>query len=363
MSSKQLKDIEYENAAAYRLLTFLSVATGVFAGQRLVRLWEQFVHFECAFMCTMVGNLCTTALFSAELNERIDVNELVRSVRFRMGTGENVGAIGKFTMEMDCTILAGIAQLDRQPAIRRRGGSSTMSLQYLYRLPIMLLSAMAVDAARSCLESVAFVLVAWGRTSSETYKYITLMETAADRIRSLSTRSSSQGASSIAQVAADYIDEMIDTIQLWQLYYRVYRPGSSIQAEASTPALQSEAGSRNSTSTSSTGSVDPLAGTPRTAMDFLASAAQAMQGSAVEQQQYVRSNAQAQSVVAPTAFEDMTLSQDGHELGWNEKLFDQLQAADGGRGYNDLVDPSIYTACIPFDLEAFLKDVDQLGPN
>lgn len=311
-------------------------------------------------------------MICGELNGAVDANHLVRTVRFGLGPAEHVSKIGKSSMDTSRVVLSSIANLDRQPAIQRHSAQNRPPSQYLHRLPTLLVSAMAVDAARSCLESIAFVLVAWGRNSFDAPTFVTLMEAAAERVRLLSPRSSSPGADTVAQVAADYIDEMVDTIQLWGLYYRVYRPLSGVEAEQTTtkatteqrPFLQTDAGQNPSFLTPSS---DSIPQTPTSAMDFLASAAEAAQSSA-EMQQHASHLQRASLHTAeglivrpdPTPFTTI-----GNPLLWGAQITDGMHSGQAGTitpkaGYGDPLDPSIYNACIPFDLEAFLRDVDQL---
>ncbi|SPO23560.1 uncharacterized protein UTRI_02239 [Ustilago trichophora] len=348
----------------------------VYAGLRLVRLWEQFVHIECAFIYALFSNYCTSAMFTNKLDGSIEVNELVRCLRFQLGPGEHVGAIGKFSVEMTRTLLASVTQLDRQPVLWKRSCPLQASPRYLHRLPTLLVSAMTVDAARSCLESIAFVLVAWGRPSSDTSTALTLMEAVTARVRELSPKCTSQGALGIAQVAADYIEEMIGTAQLWQLYYRVYRPVSSLamdnaQVSDTTQQTASLHAGRGSNNNRRDGRA-PVA-LRETAMDFLASAAEAAQGKALLGGQ-ASSNTVAAS--ATSSATDMLTSAspslpviapsvDAQALPWDAQGLENLDpssTASGtpASGCAGQVDPSFYDACIPFDLEAFLKDVDQL---
>ncbi|SPO22231.1 uncharacterized protein UTRI_02239_B [Ustilago trichophora] len=341
-----------------------------YAGQRLVRLWEQFIHIECAFICALFSNYCTSAMFTNKLDGSIEVNELVRCIRFRLGPGERLGAIGKFSMEMTRTLLASVTQLDRQPVLWKRSCPSQTSPRYLRRLPTLLVSAMTVDAARSCLESIAFVLVAWGRTSSDTHMALTLMEAVTVRVRELHPECNSEGALSIAQVAAKYIEEMIGTAQLWQLYYRVYRPVSNLSMDDAQGAASSHSGRGSSNNRTSGQSPVQLRAT---AMDFLASAAEAAQekalvgGKASSNMVAASATSTATDLLesASASLPGIALSVGAQALPWDaqglEHLDPTLTASDTPTsGSAGQVDASFYDACIPFDLEAFLKDVDQL---
>ena len=157
------------------------------------------MHIECEFLCTLFGSFCSSTMICGELNGAVDANHLVRTVRFGLGPAEHVSKIGKSSMDTSRVVLSSIANLDRQPAIHRRSAKNQPPSQYLHRLPTLLVSAMAVDAARSCLESIAFVLVAWGRNSFDAPTFVTLMEAAAERVRLLSPRSSSPGADTVAR--------------------------------------------------------------------------------------------------------------------------------------------------------------------
>lgn len=347
----------------------------VYAGLRLVRLWEQFVHIECAFICALFSNYCTSAMFTNKLDESIEVNELVRCIRFRLGPGEHVGTIGKFSVEMTRTLLASVTQLDRQPVLWKRSCPLQASPRYLHRLPTLLVSAMTVDAARSCLESIAFVLVAWGRPSSDTSTALTLMEAVTARVRELSPKCTSQGALGVAQVAADYIEEMIGTAQLWQLYYRVYRPVSSLSMDnAQEPDTTQQTASLHAGKGLNNNRRDGQAAVAlrATAMDFLACAAEAAQGKALLGGQ---ASSNTVAVSATSSATDMLISAspslpviapsvDAQALSWDAQgleNFDPSSTASGTPASGCAgQDPSFYDACISFDLEAFLRDVDQL---
>ncbi len=108
-----------------------------------------------------------------------------------------------------------------------------------------------------------------------------------------------------------------------------------------------------------------------TAMDFLASAAEAAQGNAQPALAHERASSQSAQVEAGTLRRDETATFDASSYPnndatfWNASTFDSLPTDSTApetpaSGHAGLVDASIYNACIPFDLEAFLKDVDQL---
>ena len=55
---------------------------GFYAGQRIVRLWEQVLHVECAFFCAIYGSYATSALFSGRFDGSIEPHELLHVIRF-----------------------------------------------------------------------------------------------------------------------------------------------------------------------------------------------------------------------------------------------------------------------------------------
>ena len=352
-------------------------ASGFYAGQRLVRLWEQFVHIEGAFFCSLLGSHSSSALFTGKLDSTIDSNDLIRSVRFRLGPALHIADVGRFSMEMSRVLLSCVSQLDRQPTPKKRDVPNQDSPRYLYRLPTLLVCAMTVQATRRCLESIAFVLVAWARISTDASMLITMMEAAIPRVDMLSPKSSVEGADTIAQVSADYIEEMVETARLWQVYYRVYRPVSSVRLDQPSAAGQSE-GSTSAPSQQSaenrarTSSADSSGTFERSAMDFLASAAEAAQGSAPLGVAHKAADFPADSRAIPSLSQDpgvtnsASASASAREVPyWDAQGLDTHPAILGGPNGSNLgpvgaMDTSLYDACIPFDLEAFLKDVDQL---
>ncbi len=106
---------------------------------------------------------------------------------------------------------------------------------------------------------------------------VTLMEAAAHAIRRLSPACSIQTVDTVAQVSADYIEEMIETARLWQIYYRVYRPVASIALHPLTEAKPSDdkASKTNPAGYNASGSAASLGPQTASAMDFLAGAASA----------------------------------------------------------------------------------------
>ncbi|KAJ1601503.1 hypothetical protein NDA14_003306 [Ustilago hordei] len=356
-------------------------ALGVYAGQRLVRLWEQFVHIECAFFSALIGSHHTSCIFSGKLEGSIDATELMRSVRFRLSGAQHISEVGAFGMEMSRALLSGVAQLDRQPVLHRSNSQAQISPRYLQRLPTLLLCAMTVHGARRCLESIAFVLVAWARTSSDASLNITVMEASAQSIRRLLPESSKSNADTVAQISADYIDEMIEMAQLWQVFYRVYRPVSSLRNDQTSKGVANRGTSTQAEeSFESHAAADADGRSVRaetSAMDFLASAAEAVQGSgalntdptrAVNQQ--VRHTTTTESARVPEeasrnhpSANNESMSEEA--LFWNLPGLEPSHAASTASvtptpGHSDVMDASMFDACIPFDLEAFLKDVDQL---
>ncbi|CBQ72263.1 conserved hypothetical protein [Sporisorium reilianum SRZ2] len=348
---------------------------GFYAGQRLVRLWEQLLHIECAFFCGLYGSYATSALFSGKIDGAVDPQDLTRSIRFRLGPAERIAEVDRFGLEVSRTLLATVAQMDRQPALRgqgRRPGSS--SSRYLCRLPTLLVCAMTVHAARRCLESVAFVLVAWAHNSTDALSAATLMEAAAQQVRHLAPTSSNENAYTIARVSADYIDEMVETSRLWQVYYRVYRPVSSVklnQASGAAAAGNDVNPRRGQDSNGEEAAVSPRPSAPSqaTAMDFLASAAEAAQvsgsrpGLADGPLPAPRQGGTGETCVDSSTAQQVVAA--GPPLPWNAQApgFQQPTSTTSGTqlsSHAQLVDADFYNACLPFDLEAFLEDVDQL---
>ena len=333
-------------------------------------MWEQFLHIEGAFFCTLFSSHCTSALFTGSLEEAgpTEISELIRSIRFQLGPDDRIGKIGHFGMEISRTVLSCVAQLNRHPVLRKRPSSSQGSPRYLHRLPTLLVCAMTVDAARSCLENMAFVLVAWARTSANASIALTLMEAASERLRQVSPKSSSPSASTITQVAADYIDEMIDTAQLWQVYYRVYRPISSVRLEQPTTSIrpdnaiprQTEPVSEGGDATASSSSNN------KTAMDYLASAADAAHSSQAPSRGVASDSTPPAHAAAPVTSTLAAIQPANAEaLLWNVQGFNAplplpMSAVSPPAGQFNRRDANPYDPGLPFDLEAFLRDVDQL---
>lgn len=337
------------------------------------------MHIECVFFCALFGSYCSSALVTGSVDGAIDSGELIQLVRFRLDPHERIAEIGRFSLDMSRVLLSYVAQLDRQPALRKQSAPGQGSSRYLYRLPALLVCAMAVQSARRCLESIAFVLVAWARTSSDASTMVTIMEAAIPRIRQLAPGSISEEASGIAQVSADYVDEMVETARLWQVYYRVYRPVSDIRLSPSGSIIQPDppnpVGAEPPTDgLASTETTELPASGSRSAMDFLASAAEAVQESgstfrtassnpgaqpapkSTSHSNVAASAGSSTSAIFPTASEASLWSGQSLEESGNPPS----TAMPPASGYLSLMDAGIYDACVPFDLEAFLKDVDQL---
>lgn len=282
-------------------------------------------------------------------------------------------------MNISHVMLSSVTQLDRQPVLRRSSSQVHASPRYLQRLPTLLLCAMTVQGARRCLESIAFVLVAWARTSSDAMLAITLMEACAQSVRKLSHQGSFGNAGTVAQITAEYIDEMIEMARLWQVFYRVYRPVSAVQEEQpskQTARRTSAAGS--SEAVTATNSDNSVVRATTSAMDFLPSAAEAVQGTdAVHAdrrrtagQQGIQTNLgsssdASSSVGSGHVSAHLVPSASEESLMWSMPSLETPQTASTASvtptsGHASLADASMFEACIPFDLEAFLKDVDQL---
>lgn len=225
---------------------------------------------------------------------------------------------------------------------------------------------MTVHAARRCLESIAFVLVAWARTSSDAMTSVTLMEAASAQLRQLSPPSSVDSANTISQVSADYIDEMIETARLWQIYYRVYRPVSSIRLDQTSDGVASDANAtarrqRGTNAETSANSIQASGSSGVTAMDFLASAAEAAQESRSAQNCPPTFPTNVTDSALPSALDTnaLMLPWDAHDFGVQHATA-QASLTPPVSSHAGMVDASIYNAQVLFDLEAFLKDVDQL---
>jgi hypothetical protein len=163
-------------------------------------------------------------LFTGNLTGIVDAPDFTRTIRFRLGPAAHIEEIGRHSMEISRASLSCVSQLDCQPVLTQNTSAASGSPAYLRGLPMLLLGAMAVDAARGCLESISFALAAWGRPSPYFDLDLTLMGAVVSRMRQLSPECSSKNASSVAQVACEYIEEFMATARLWQLYYRIYRP-------------------------------------------------------------------------------------------------------------------------------------------
>ncbi|KAJ9477904.1 Transcription factor [Pseudozyma hubeiensis] len=347
---------------------------GFYAGQRIVRLWEQVMHIECAFFCAILGSYATSTLFSGGLEGQIDSHKLVQAIRFGLGPAKQIGKLGRYSLDVSLTLLATVPQMDRQPALRRQSRQSGQTIsRYLYRLPTLLVCAMTVHAARQCLESIAFVLVAWAHASTDANTSVTLMEAASVQLRRLSLPSSVECAHTISQVSADYIDEMVETARLWQTYYRVYRPVSSIKLDQAPGSTEPSPGTASQQPAHFDSDGDVIASSKQapamsraTPMDFLASAAEASTASRAAQGAentvgtHVQASANDASFASALATTANLLASPRHTqnrgIVWN----DGPSSTATTSSHAGMIDAEIYNAQVPFDIEAFLRDVDQL---
>lgn len=342
-----------------------------------MRLWEQLLHAECAFFSAIYGSYATSALFLGKVDGPVEAQELVQFIRFGLSPAQYVVEAGRCSLDASRTLLATVAQMDRQPLLRAKGRSSNYSSsRFLCRLPTLLVCAMTVHAARRCLESIAFVLLAWAQNSTDAISDVTLMEAAAHQIRQQSPTSSNEDAYTIAKVSANYIDEMIETARLWQVYYRVYRPLSSVKLDKTSGSAAAgnevEHGQgRHSHHENTSASAQPSSPNRVTAMDFLASAAEAAQtstsdlslpyGGGAASKEAIISDRRAGAPQSTTSF--VFPSEAGADSTWNAQgphFQESASMASTAPTSVGLVDADFYNACLPFDLEAFLKDVDQL---
>ncbi|GAC92533.1 transcription factor [Pseudozyma hubeiensis SY62] len=347
---------------------------GFYAGQRIVRLWEQVSHIECAFFSAILGSYATSALFSGDLDGQIDSHKLVQVIRFGLVPAEQIGKLGRYSVDASLTLLATVSQMDHQPALRRQSRQSVRTMsRYLHRLPTLLVCAMTVHAARQCLENIAFVLVAWARAPTDADTSITLMEAATVQLRQLSLPSSVERAHTISQLSADYIDEMVETARLWQVYYRVYRPVSSIKLDQASESTEPDAGTAVQESACVNSDCDGIASSKQapsfsraTPMDFLASAAEAATASRAAHGAenivgtHVEAFANDASFASALATTTDLLAAPRHTrdrgIVWN----DGPSSTATTSSHAGMIDAEIYNAQVPFDIEAFLKDVDQL---
>jgi hypothetical protein len=207
----------------------MPLSQGVYSEQRIVRLWEQLLHIECSYACTVFSRYCTSALYTGKLNGHVEVEDMICSIRDRLhqdkpGVMELVSKMGRSGVDLSHDVLASISHLDRQPALRKRTAAGGNASGYLHQMPALLVSALAVDTARSSFESMAFVFVTWGGAPSYFATALTLIEAAAGRVSKLASQSSQNDVETVSEVASEYLLEMVNTAQVWQLYYRVYRP-------------------------------------------------------------------------------------------------------------------------------------------
>ncbi|KAI3481207.1 hypothetical protein L1887_56524 [Cichorium endivia] len=207
----------------------MPLSQGAYSEQRIVRLWEQLLHIECSYACTVFSRYCTSAIYTGKLNGHVEVEDMICSIRDRLhqdkpGVMELVSKMGRSGVDLSHDVLASISHLDRQPALRKRTAAGGNASGYLHQMPALLVSALAVDTARSSFESMAFVFVTWGGAPSYFATALTLIEAAAGRVSKLTSQSSQNDVETVAEVASEYLLEMVNTAQVWQLYYRVYRP-------------------------------------------------------------------------------------------------------------------------------------------
>ncbi|SPO44502.1 uncharacterized protein PSANT_02187 [Moesziomyces antarcticus] len=372
----------------------ISSSQGAYSEQRIVRLWEQLLHIECSYACTVFSRYCTSALYTGKLNGHVEVEDMIRSIRDRLhqdkpGVVQLVSKMGRSGVDFSHDVLASISHLDRQPALRKRMAAGGNASGYLHQMPALLVSALAVDTARSSFESMAFVFVTWGGAPSYFATALTLIEAAAGRVSKLTPQSSQNDVETVAEVASEYLLEMVNTAQVWQLYYRVYRPfrrpvateGTAFTAEEQQEVPNSlPAPHRHQheptveVQTEITTSARSAAASAQTSMGPLQTRAQrasqprmatAGSPSAVHEAADGRAYDAAAFSAVPTI---EPLQHGGEAPSWklhdNSALLALPASISSAVPLSDLMystqsDASI-DAGIPFDLEAFLRDIDQL---
>ncbi|KAF6767181.1 hypothetical protein PSEUBRA_003083 [Kalmanozyma brasiliensis GHG001] len=336
---------------------------GIFAGQRLVRAWEQLVHAECCFASLLYASYATSALLSGKMDAALETAPLVRLICQQVDPHKHIGEVGLRGHEVCRTLLATIQQMDRQPSRRRHADSRhETSFRYLHRLPTLLICAMTVYAARRSLETIAFSLVAFAHSPPESLLSVTLMEAAAQAVRRFSPACSIDSVDTVAQVSADYIEEMVETAHLWEIYYRVYRPVPNIQTSWSSQLANAGKGAGQDPQNKAVPD-DLPAPQSASAMDFLADAATARSHAStgngtigIDPLISPQASRETRSSFASTGSLDATWT--GRS---NDPPSSHMTAATTPMASSaGLLNASIFDANMPFDLEAFLRDVDQL---
>lgn len=297
----------------------------------------------------------------------LEATQLVRTVCQRLGPSKHIGEVGLRGTEVCRTLLATIQQMDRQPSRRRQSISrQETSFRYLHRLPTLLVCAMTVYAARRSLETIAFGLVAFANSPPESLLAVTLMEAAAQAVRRFSPACSIRSVDTVAQVSADYIEEMVETAHLWDIYYRVYRPVPSIRmnlgSHSSGASKDADQDHRDKAAFGATSAPQPTS-----AMDFLAEAATARSQAssnplnsdgAIGVGPLISPHASTDTRSASASTQSLDAPWSG---GGTDPPSSHMTAATTPMASSaGLLDASIFDASMPFDLEAFLRDVDQL---
>jgi hypothetical protein len=310
-------------------------------------LCKEFLQIEILFLRGLFSNLCTAAIFNGNLDRHLDTAALIRQIRLKEGAGPSISKVGQDAISNIRLAVSGLAQLDQQP-IRSTTGSraqDTTEGKYLQHLPILLTSSIAVDASKSLLEGVAFVLIAYGHFPFDANTDLTFVEAATKKLRQMAPNPGNTELININNAAADYMLEMVDTMRLWRLYYSVYRPLLALDTE-SPPDEQNSAVGTTAGTGPSLRSAD-VESRQTTAMDQVASAAQAISGGLTHR-------------LSATLTETNAEARTGDQAGIYPSM-DDLGSVAGTEEFSAALEVGdMYNMGIPFDLEIFLKDIDQL---
>ncbi|PWY98613.1 hypothetical protein BCV70DRAFT_201932 [Testicularia cyperi] len=335
-----VEDHDRDTAAADSLKAETKDFMRWFAKQRVVRIAEKWSCIETDFLTSLLCNYETAALFNGNMEGKVEASVFVEMIKNQSEPGAHVSKVGGARQKISHRVLAGLGTLGQQP----RGTRGSAGLQLL---PCLLTATIAMDACKQFLEATSFTLYAFGTIPQDHDTSLMLMQGAADCIRSLD---GDGRANSLATVAADLTWDMIESTRQWQLFYSVYRHVPVSHEPSTTASAAAHHGSGNGNGNGNDNDNHPdlnvdtrSRSSPRThsAMDKLAAAA------------VIASSPSKPANLDPLAPLAVNTQPAGPAT---QSSWDASSSEATPRNPDDV---GLYNLSLPFDLDAFLKDIDQ----
>ncbi|KAG0368337.1 hypothetical protein BGZ54_002130 [Gamsiella multidivaricata] len=231
---------------------------------------EEWSRLESSALFSILCTFGTATLYTGQFDGAFSIKGFVNALRSDEDLRRRISAVGSKRMELSEGLLSSFVFFNRRLTLGAAAAMTTTSnrnpkgLMEVTGAPLLLTSALVVDACRLFLEGAAFVLITYFIIDYKGDIRLSLMVQAAQRLdefdgniylspaRSNPKSRNSRDVSheeqddeggqplSICRVAAKYTQEIVEAMQRWKLASSVYRRPSSVPAFVPERKLRNE---------------------------------------------------------------------------------------------------------------------------